>query len=180
MPLSFYELAIQTLIIYLLKTILFVFLMRTIFKVFIEFVTIMFLFYVLVSREVSSWTKDWTCNPCTGRQCLNNWTDREASGHLSIELYFYLVVYCWGRNKGRVQVKPCPGNCLGFFHYFFSSELTWQFLHCLVWHSCVQPWLFLFFLFKFKVSRFKQIIYLASLCGMQDLSSSTRDPTTSR
>ena len=62
--------------------------MRTIFKVFIEFVTILFLFYVSVSREVSSWTKDWTCNPCTGRQCLNNWTTREASGHLAIELCF--------------------------------------------------------------------------------------------
>ena len=58
MPLSFYELAIQTLIIYLLKTILFVFLTWTIFKVFTEFVTIVFLLYVSVSREVSSRTKD--------------------------------------------------------------------------------------------------------------------------
>lgn len=65
MPLSFYELAIQTPIIYLLKTILFVFfdvdfvfLTWTIFKVFTEFVTIVFLLYVSVSREVSSRTKD--------------------------------------------------------------------------------------------------------------------------
>ena len=65
MPLSFYELAIQTLIIYLLKTILFVFLTWTIFKVFTEFVTIVFLLYVSVSREVSSRTKDWACTPCT-------------------------------------------------------------------------------------------------------------------
>ena len=49
-----------------------VFLMWTIFKVFIEFVTILLLFYVLVfwlqgKWDLSSLTRDRTCTPCIGR-----------------------------------------------------------------------------------------------------------------
>ena len=48
------------------------------FKVLIEFVTILLLFYVSVfwpqsMCEFSSLTRDWTCTPCIGRQNLNNW-----------------------------------------------------------------------------------------------------------
>ena len=55
----------------------------TIFKVFIEFVTILLLFYVLVYWprgvwHLSSLTRDWTCTPCIGRQSFNHWTTREA------------------------------------------------------------------------------------------------------
>ena len=28
----------------------------------------------------SSWTRDWTCVPCVGRQILNQWTTREVPG----------------------------------------------------------------------------------------------------
>ena len=44
--------------------------MWTIFKVCIEFVIILLLFYVL--------TRDRTCTPCIGRRSLNIWTAREV------------------------------------------------------------------------------------------------------
>ena len=55
------------------------FLMWAIFKVFIEFVTILLLFYVLVFWPRGTWdlsfpTRDQTCTPCIGRcaqSCLN-------------------------------------------------------------------------------------------------------------
>ena len=61
----------------------FFFLMWTIFKVFIEFVTILPLFYVLVfwprgMWDLSSLTRDRTHTPCTGRWSLNHWTAREV------------------------------------------------------------------------------------------------------
>ena len=57
--------------------------MWTIFKVFIEFVTIVFLFYVLVfwpqgMWDLSSPTRDGTHTPYIGRQGLNHWTAREV------------------------------------------------------------------------------------------------------
>ena len=60
-----------------------IFLMWTNFKVFIEFVTILLLFYVLVfwSRgmwDLSSPTRDWIGTPCIGRRSLNHWTTREV------------------------------------------------------------------------------------------------------
>ena len=60
----------------------FFFLMWTIFQVFIEFITILFLFYILLilaSRNVEKIpTKDWTPASCTGRQSLNHRTAREV------------------------------------------------------------------------------------------------------
>ena len=60
-----------------------IFLMWTILKVFIEFVTILLLFCVLVfwprgMWDLSSPTRDQTCTPCIGRQSLNHWTAREV------------------------------------------------------------------------------------------------------
>ena len=59
------------------------FLVWTNFKVFIEFVTILLLFYVFVfwpwgMWDLSSPTRDWTHTPCIGRQSLNHWTAREV------------------------------------------------------------------------------------------------------
>ena len=52
-------------------------------KVFIEFVTILLLFYVLVfwpqvMWDLSSRTRDQTRTPCIGRWSLNHWTTREV------------------------------------------------------------------------------------------------------
>ena len=60
-----------------------IFLMWTIFRVFIEFVTILLLFYVLVFWPRSMWvlsspTRDRTSIPCIGRQSLNHWTARKV------------------------------------------------------------------------------------------------------
>ena len=54
-----------------------------VFSVFIEFVTILLLFYVLIFGprgmwDLSSWTRDRTRTPCIGRQSLNHWTAREV------------------------------------------------------------------------------------------------------
>ena len=51
------------------------FLMWTIFKVFIEFVTILFMFYVFVWGPCGMWdlsspTRHWIHTPCSGRQSL--------------------------------------------------------------------------------------------------------------
>ena len=57
--------------------------MWTIFKVFIEFVTILLLFYVLAfwprgMGDLSPTTRDGIHTTCIGRQSLNHWTTREV------------------------------------------------------------------------------------------------------
>ena len=61
----------------------FFFLMWTIFKDFIAFVTILLLFYVLVFWPQGMWdpsspTRDRTRIPCIGRRSLNHWTSKEV------------------------------------------------------------------------------------------------------
>ena len=70
----------------------FFFLMWTIFKVFIEFATMLLLFYILVlwlwgMWDLSSPTRDRTRTPCIGRRSLNHWTAREVPkcGNLKIK-----------------------------------------------------------------------------------------------
>ena len=60
------------------------FLVWTIFKVFIEFVTTLLLFYILVFWPQDMWDlsfpiKDRTHTLCIGRRSLNHWTAREVS-----------------------------------------------------------------------------------------------------
>ena len=57
--------------------------MWPIFKGFVESVTILLLFYVLVfwprgMWDLSSPTRDRTYTPCIGRRSLNHWTAREV------------------------------------------------------------------------------------------------------
>ena len=57
--------------------------MWSIFKVFIEFVAILLLFYALVFWSRNMWglnfpIRDWTLTPCIGRWSLNHWTTREV------------------------------------------------------------------------------------------------------
>ena len=56
---------------------------KTSFKFFIEFVTILLLFHVLVFWPQGIWdlsfpTRDRTRTPCIGRQSLNHWTTRKS------------------------------------------------------------------------------------------------------
>ena len=69
--------------LYILFFFLDFFLMWTIFNIFIEFVTILLLFYVLIFWPGSTWdlsslTRDQTRTPCIGRQSLNHWTTRKV------------------------------------------------------------------------------------------------------
>ena len=82
---------------YFLSCIFFV--MWTIFKVFIEFVTILLLFYVLVfwpqgMWDLSSPTRDRTHTPCIGRQSLNHWTTSEVPALYSLLPVSYHFHYC--------------------------------------------------------------------------------------
>ena len=68
------------------------------FKVFMEFVTILLLFHVLVvwlqgMWDLSSLTRDQTCTPCIGRQTLNHWTMREVPSLLYFEPIKHCFVY---------------------------------------------------------------------------------------
>ena len=70
------------------------FLMWTIFNVFIEFVTMLLLFFVLIvwprgMWDLSSLTRDRTLTPCIGRQSLDHWTAREVPG-----FFFFLPLKC--------------------------------------------------------------------------------------
>ena len=63
--------------------VIFHFLMQTIFKVFIEFVTILLLFYVLVSWPRGTWglsssARDQTHTLCIGRRSSNHWITWEV------------------------------------------------------------------------------------------------------
>lgn len=79
------------------------------------------------------------------------------------------LVYCWGRNEGRIRWKPCPGNCLGFFHYFFSELTCGPALPGLT-ERCVQLWLFLFSFLEVQFQGSNKLFGLA-VCSMQDLNS---------
>ena len=67
--------------------------MCTIFKVFIESVTVLLLFYVLVfwpwgTWDLSSPTRDRTCTPCSGRLSLNHWTTREVPSYFLVSIFW--------------------------------------------------------------------------------------------
>ena len=66
------------------------------FKIFIEFVTLLLLFYVLSFWPQGMWdlgspVKVWTHITCTGRASLNHWTSRDIA---SIHSYFYCHHHC--------------------------------------------------------------------------------------
>ena len=72
------------------KKMIFFFLMWTIFKVFIECVTILLLFYVLFfwqrgMGDLCYPTRDGTLTPCVGRQSLNHWNAREVLVSTALE-----------------------------------------------------------------------------------------------
>ena len=69
--------------------------MWTNFKVFIELVTVLLLFYVLVfwlqgMWGLSSLTRDGTHTSCIGRWSLNHWTAREVP---RLILWFFMIIF---------------------------------------------------------------------------------------
>ena len=99
---------------------IFFFLMWTIFKVFIEFVTILLLFYVLVfwprgTWDLSSSTRDRTHTPCIGRWSLNHQTAREVP---------------WGSCISFSANTIANVLCYPFFFFFPIGLLVFFFLIC--------------------------------------------------
>ena len=93
--------------------------MWTIFPVFIESVTILLLFHVLVfwlwgMWDLSSPTMDLTPTPCIGKQSLNHWAARESESHsvMSDSLQPYGPYNPWkspGQNTGVGSLSLLQG-----------------------------------------------------------------------
>ena len=109
------------------------FLMWTIFKVFIECVTILLLFSVSISWPRGTWdlsspTRDRTCTPCTERWSPNHWTARESRCHSRLRQIVSTCHYgrwsssrqiqdteeTWGfaRKEGILASCPCVPVCV--------------------------------------------------------------------
>ena len=91
---------------------IFVFWLWTIFKVFIESVTILFLFYVSVfwlhgMWDLSSGTRDPTSTTCIGRQSCNHWTASEVPEHMI--LWFFSE-----GDHSLIKILKEEGENLGF------------------------------------------------------------------
>ena len=77
--------------------------MWAIFKVFIEFVTVLLLFndLIFLARRHVGETRDQACTPCIGRQSLNHWTTREVL--ISVfYLGFSIILTLLHKEVGRV------------------------------------------------------------------------------
>ena len=102
------------------------FLMWTIFKVFIELVTILLPFYVLFfwprgMWNLSSVTRDRTRSPCIGRWNLNHWTTREVPLALFFRLFLFFLM--WTIFRVFIEFVPTPGtllNALNMLPHFFT------------------------------------------------------------
>ena len=114
------------------KDFFFFFLMWTIFlKVFIEFVTTLLLFYVLVfwpqgMWDLSSQTRDRTRTPCIGRQSPNLWTSREVPTSGS-----FLKISCNVESETKLIIHTVT---LKFVFYILNDPFThaWIILKILV------------------------------------------------
>ena len=85
--------------------------MWTIFKIFIEFVTILLLFYALDFCTQGMWdfsspTRNQTCTACIGKWGLNQWTIREAPKWISWWKIFYRQKAGGGLDWGFLLGKP--------------------------------------------------------------------------
>ena len=91
------------------------FLMWTIFKVFIEFVTILFLFYISIF-----WTQGDACGilaplsgikftpPCNGKWSFNHWATGEAPQQFCMsDLCHRLVFQCQCKLNSKVRGRSC-------------------------------------------------------------------------
>ena len=79
-------------------TILLLFYVLVFWPCFIEFVTILLLFYVLVFWPRGMWdfsspTRDRTQTPCIGRWSFNHWTAREVPDILNFKTFLLLICF---------------------------------------------------------------------------------------
>ena len=98
----------------------------TIFKVFIEFVTVLLLLYVLVFWTQGMWylsspTRDRTCTPCIG--LLNHWTTRDLSFVIDHHLIYIFLI-----NKSQKTSLLCTqGQTLKIVCKLSLIRLMYQF-----------------------------------------------------
>ena len=130
--------------------------MWTIFKVFIEFVTILLLFYVLFlwpggTWDLSSPTKDQTCTPLTGRWSLNHCPSHELF-FLRKERTFTECAQERGYGAeakldsiGKIKTRPrvgigqrCPRS-LGGHVLTSTTSGTWNSCHSLQAGEALEP-----------------------------------------
>ena len=104
-------------IYFFMWTISIYFLMWTIFKVSIEFVTILSLFCVLVFWPQGMWdlnslTRGQTHTPCIGRWSPNHWTTREVpkSGCWLTEINEWMYVYTCLYGSGNCSISHLNGT----------------------------------------------------------------------
>ena len=109
------------------------FLMLTIFKDFIECVTILLLFYVSVFQPWDMWdrsppTRDPTLSPCTGMQSLNHWTTQGSPLLFLFIFLLYFVNFYF---------------CISLYLLYFSISLTYSpfIIHLSLF--LVELWIFL-------------------------------------
>ena len=103
-----------------------IFLMWTIFKVYIEYIIIFLLFYVLVFWPLGMWdlaslTEDWICSQGIRTGSLNHWTAREVPSADVLQPPHSLSV--GGRTTALRCPPPNPQNPWIWY-------LTWQKGHC--------------------------------------------------
>ena len=110
----------------ILNQVFFVFWMWVIFKVFIEFVTTLLLFYVLFFCPRSMWylsplTRGQTHTPCFGRQSLKHWTTVDMCKNVKFTKYIstchtlrstaIVSVGCWIQLCFEMRKRPkCNKN----------------------------------------------------------------------
>ena len=97
-----------------------IFLMWTIFKVCIEFVTVLLLFYFLFlwpwdMWDLSSLTRYWTHTPCVGRWSLNHGTAREVP--LCLFLIYISLLKMWTKKLFLHRMKMFLQLWMGHFVY---------------------------------------------------------------
>ena len=95
---AFYSFVYRHIIGFVLVSLCVCVLVWTIFKVFLEFVTILLLFFMFwvfghkACGDLSSPTRVQTCVTCVRRQSLNRWTTREVPKHIIVAFYFQPLV----------------------------------------------------------------------------------------
>ena len=91
--------------------------MWTVFKVFIEFAVILFMFWFFgheACGHLSSRSRDWTHTSCSGRWSLNHWTTKEGPG-------IFLIMINFGRRNSQ---QASLSLLLGFLMALILASLV--------------------------------------------------------
>ena len=96
-------------------------------KIFTEFVTILFLFYVLAFWPHDMWdlgfpNRDWTHTPCTGKWSPNHWTTRDVSTLILKQWVLPHTEFGFGTESIH---SSCPGRLLVVWWPHCWAQLAW-------------------------------------------------------